>query len=399
MGGRSHFFELIAQEAMMGIIAFSESTMRSLYLNSLALEALELMAMKGEEQVIDVQSLYVENDRPGLGRAFSAEMLRTEGFMQDVLLKKANGHTMIANLGIKRIQTDEQGTTIVIMFQDITLQKKLQREVQAKQEEIHKAYTELLEQNRQLKELDLAKDKFIALTTHELRTPLSAIVATVDVLKMELYESEEQKSGFINTIYDQAILLSELVNDILDFAKIRAGKMEYFVEHVEVGPILENIIGSFQQMAQQASVKLEFDRPQVEMKVYVDVLRLREVINNIVNNAIKYNKENGTVQLRAVDEGKSIKVSVRDTGQGISQDKLKNVFNEFETVGSVSKHHKGTGLGMPISKKLIEEMGGSIALESEEGVGSTFTVTIPKEKVLKEEMYRGRPDSWGDLAA
>lgn len=408
----ARFFRTIAQEAIMGIMAFDPDSGRCTYVNRLACEALEIGMIEGESQIpVKLSDLYPEKSqsrgesrdqqraRAGHARPFSPEFLRHEGMSQDVLLRKKNGLPLIANVGIKHIHFDDGRRSLLVMFQDITIQKKLQREVQIKQQEIHKAYTELLEQNRQLKELDLAKDKFVALTTHELRTPLSAIVATAEVLDLKLYESEQQKTEFIRTIHEQSLHLMELVNDILDFAKIRAGKMEYYIESVDLIPLLRKIAGNHEQMAAQAKVSLKLELPAEMESVYADLLRLREVLDNVVNNAIKYNRAGGSVTLRLEQREGAIQIAVADTGPGIAMDKLKHVFNEFETVGHVSQHHRGTGLGMPISKQLMLAMGGDLTLTSEEGQGSTFFIEIPTRKVLPEEMYRTRPDAWADLAA
>jgi signal transduction histidine kinase len=403
MSEQTRFYEIIANEAIMGIMAFDPGSRRCVYINRLAREILEMGFGFGDRLIdenidLHVSELMPAEGRPGIGRAFSEEMLKIEGLQQDILMKKKSGLLLIANIGVKHIRVNDGTDRILVMFQDITIQKKLQREVQAKQDEIHKAFTELLEQNKQLKELDQAKDKFIALTTHELRTPLSAIVATAEVLQLGLHESEEQKAEFINTVHEQALALMELVNDILDLAKIRAGKMDYFVERIEMYPLVVKLAGNFDHMATQMKVGLKVEAPSEPLMAYVDTLRLKEVINNVLSNAIKYNREGGSVIVLFEEREGIVRLTVRDTGVGIAADKLKHVFNEFETVGHVNRHHKGTGLGMPISKRLVQGMGGDITLESEEGVGSSFFIDIPTAKVLDEEMYRSRPDAWGDLA-
>jgi signal transduction histidine kinase len=400
------FFQTVANEAIMGIMAFDSVSKKCHYINRIARETIEL-SMDADESDLNpdipliISELFPEEGRAGTNRSFNEDMLRHEGLSQDVLMCKKNRFLFIANVGVKFIQLDDGTSRLLIMFQDTTIQKKLQREVQLKQEEIHKAYSELLEQNTQLKALDNAKDKFIALTTHELRTPLSAIVATADVLEMGLYESEEQKAEFIHTINEQAQQLMELVNDILDFAKIRAGKMEYYIEELPLLPLVQKLVTNFDQMARQAQVTLKIEATAGKPVIgYVDSLRLKEVVNNVVNNAIKYNRPDGSVTIKLEIHGENVaRVSVRDTGQGMPADKLHHVFNEFETVGSVSQHHKGTGLGMPISKRLMQGMGGDLTLESEEGVGSVFFIDLPQTKVLSEEFYRSRPDAWGDFAA
>ena len=390
---------LIAQEAIMGIAAFSVKTEECLYINRLGTEILELNYFEGEIP-LKLEELMGQQDRPGFARGFSRDMLNHEGLYQDILMQKKNGYAFVTNTGVKHARLANGEEVLLLMFQDITIQKKLQRDVQAKQDELNKAFTDLLEQNRQLKELDQAKDKFLALTSHELRTPLSAIVATAEVLVLKFYESPEQKEEFIKTIHDQGLQLMELVNDILDFAKIRAGKMDFCVEHSDLRPLVSNIRANFDHMAVQSKVTFDIETPTEPVMAWVDQLRMKEVINNVLSNAIKYNREGGSVTIRLETSPTGLaRIRVTDTGLGIPADKIGAVFNEFETVGHVSKHHKGTGLGMPISKKLCQTMGGELTLTSEENVGTSFFIDVPVEKVLADDMYSSRADVWGDLAA
>jgi signal transduction histidine kinase len=394
------FFQVISEEAIMGIMAFHRADGSCIYINQLAREILEIPGNEDDSISLKIEELYEAEDRPGLARGFKQGILEFEGLYQDVLMRKKNGHLLISNIGIKHVAIDQGTPVLLVMFQDVTVQKKLQREVHSKQEEIQKAHSELVEQNRQLKELDLAKDRFLALTTHELRTPLAAILATTDFLVLKLTDSEEQKDELIVTIQEQAQHLMEIVNDILDFAKIRAGKLEFFVESLDFTPIIRKVVSNFEQMANHAKVKITLSEPAAPVLAWIDSLRFKEVIDNVVNNAIKYNQPGGsvTIGIKAEEEG-FLQIAVTDTGPGIAADKISHVFNEFETVGTVARHHKGTGLGMPISKRLIESMGGRLSLESEVGVGTTFFIDVPLEKVLGDEMYRSRPDRDADLAA
>lgn len=398
MDGKTRFFHFVAQEAIVGIAAFDLQSRRCVYLNNLARETLEFPSQANAD-VLSVDDLFVQGSASDGVRLLNDEMLKSEGHFQDVLMGKTNGLRMMVDVGVKNVELEAGVEAVLLMFQDITIQKKLQREIQLKQEEIRKAYTELLEQNKQLKELDHAKDKFIALTTHELRTPLAAIVATAEVLQMGLYESEEQRESFVQTLHEQALHVMELVNDVLDFAKVRAGKMEYYVEEIDLVPLLKKLTSNFDPMAAQAHVSIHLEFEDESARVFADMIRIREVFNNVVNNAIKYNRDGGEVRITLARRDEAWRVIVADTGQGIAPDKIKHVFNEFETVGSVARHHKGTGLGMPISKHLMRDMGGDLSLESREGVGTSFFIDIPTSRVLPESFYRSRPDSWGDLAA
>jgi signal transduction histidine kinase len=402
MADRKSLFETVANEGIMGILAFDAQTGNCNYGNRFAREALGLSGDDASQPGLNLSDLFPHVDgksrSSSLVRPLSAEMLKSQSFIQDVLLRKSDDGHLIANVGVRQISNADGSDMLLLMFEDITIQKKLQREIQAKQEEINRALSELIEQNRQLKDLDHAKDRFIALTTHELRTPLAAVVSTAEVLVLKLYESEEQKEQFIVAIHEQSQHLMELVNDILDFAKIRAGKIDFYVEQVDLAPIVEKLCLSFGQMALKSEVKITFQRPSGSQLGYVDVLRFREVLNNVLNNAIKYNSKGGRAIVRFEDNEEFLRIFVEDTGPGIAPSKQHHVFNEFEMAGNVSRHHKGSGLGMPIARHLMQGMGGSIDFTSRENVGTTFFVDVPKGKVLPEEFYRARTDQ-EDLAS
>lgn len=389
-------FEIIAEEAFMGFLVFSKKTRQCVYANTLAKELLELPRRKTIED-ISLESLAEKKPRANL-RTIDEDLLTHEGFYQDVYIRKTNGHPFIANLGVKQFSQHDEDFYL-LMIQDITIQKKLQRDLVTKQEEIKSAYEELLVQNEQLKELDKAKNRFIALTTHELRTPLSAMIASAEVLKNKIYDNEEQLNEFVDIIYEQGHHLSELINDILDFTKIQAGKMDFYVEHLDLTEFLTDVVHNLEQMFEHYSVKLNYQPMESEQRCYFDTIRLKQILNNVIDNACKYNKKGGEVRIWIEWNDHSGKVFVADTGTGIPEDKKSDVFNEFETLGKVATHHEGTGLGMPISKRLIEAMGGSISFESDEGVGSVFCIEIPKEKVLNEECYRVRPADAYDLVS
>lgn len=397
----SALFRGLVDHSVVGMLAMeeSDSNLNLIYANASALETLELK----DVHTCAVDELYPAADRIGNFTPLHRGLFSRDGMTSEVMMRKANQHHFLASLGVKRIELDGH-LVILLSFRDITIEKKLSRDLQAKQDELERALGELLEQNAQLKVLDQAKDKFIALTTHELRTPLSAILATADVLELKLYESEEQKEEFIRTINEQGKHLLELVNDVLDFAKIRAGKMDFFVEHLKLKTVVHKIAGDFSHMAISENIRITVDTDGGPEHAWADLLRLKEVLNNVMSNAIKYNRTNGAVAISLTSyvnpEGQTFaRVSIRDSGFGIPEDKQAGVFNEFETVGHVSRHHKGTGLGMPISRRLIESMGGALTLKSEVGVGSEFYIDIPVDKVLADDFYRSRPDHDTDFAA
>jgi signal transduction histidine kinase len=368
-------YRVIAEEAFMGFCTFDVVSRQCVFLNK---RARELFEVTDQDSTFTLALDHIFNSESrGDIKAFNEDLIAHEGLYQDIVLRRPNGQV-----------------------QDVSLQKKLQREIVAKQVEIKAAYEELLKQNRQLKELDLAKNRFIALTTHELRTPLSAMVASAEILHHQLYDTPEQMKEFVDMIYEQGLHLHELVNDILDFAKIQAGRMDFFIENHKVFPQVRSVVEGFQSMAEAQKIKFDLKEPATELTCYFDDLRLRQVLSNIINNAIKYNRGGGSVTLWMEEQDHLVKVFIRDTGNGIPADQLDKVFNEFETLGQVATHHKGTGLGMPISRRLMEGMGGRLFVESIVGTGSTFWIEIPTQKVLGEDLYRPRPGgAIGDLAA
>jgi signal transduction histidine kinase len=377
-----HLYEVVAREATFGIVVFRDDG-DCLFVNRVA----QLMLNTEEPALI---ALFPGTEKPPF-KSFSNEILKHEGMYQDILVRKENHGSFVAHIGVKHIAFDGVHAHL-LMLQDVTIKKKLQRDLLSKQNEIKSAYEEVLYQNRKLKELNDAKTKFIALTTHELRTPLSAMVASAEILKLGLYDSPEQMHEFIEMLHEQGRHLQLLVNDILDFAKIQAGKMDFMVEQQDVVPLTQMIFSNFLGLGATNNISLIFESPKSKLLCYVDELRLRQVFSNVVSNAIKFNSSGGKVRVHFSENDEFVSIYVDDTGKGIPPEHVDKVFNEFETVGQVNTHQKGTGLGMPISRKLCEGMGGNLSFESEVGMGSTFRITLPKHKVLAESFYQSRAE-------
>ncbi|MCB0415808.1 MAG: HAMP domain-containing histidine kinase [Bdellovibrionales bacterium] len=388
-------FKFVTDEAILGFLIFDLNNESCTYQNKMARDLFDGI----KEDQLKLSHLFADSSASKSNdfKPFSEDLLNLEGFFQSILMNKPSGRMFIANVGVKKIQGDQSNLRL-LMIQDITIQSKLQRDVMAKQFEIKSAYEELVKQNEQLKELDKAKDKFLSLMTHELRTPVSAMFASAEILKDGLYDTEEELKDFIETIYTQGIHLTDLVNDILDFSKVKARKMEYYIEQKDLRDVIKDEIAQNSNFAKQSGISIKYDQPDTPVLCYYDTIRLKQVMSNLISNAIKYNKEKGSVHIYIEQLEDQVKLYVQDTGKGIPEDKTKKVFDEFETLGSLSSHQKGTGLGMPISKTMIEDMGGSIDLTSKEGEGTLFWICIPTVKVLEEDKYRSRDDENFDLA-
>ncbi len=394
-------FKKIFDKTFVALALFDAKTLKCVKIN---LSAMETLGLPLQEELaplpdFDLTQLYSELKRGNI-IDFSAAHIGNESFFHEIAMKKLSGEVLYAELSVRKIRSDENNEYILLVFKDITYQLKLRREITNKQDEITKAYEEILTQNKELKDLDKMKDRFIALTSHELRTPLSAMVATSEVLQLKLYDDEKQLMEFIGTIYDQGKYLLAIVNDILDFSKIQAGKLDVYISQQDPAPVLQQIKTQFSEMAKEKSLQITAHIKTTDNNCYFDELRIKQVISNLLSNAIKFTTAGTSVTLMLESDVEFSYISIQDEGPGIPKESHDKIFNEFETLQNINTHHKGTGLGLPISQKIMKIHGGSITVHSEVGKGATFVIAVPRNKILEEDSYRERPKSdIEDLAA
>ncbi|MCB0563788.1 MAG: response regulator [Phaeodactylibacter sp.] len=238
--------------------------------------------------------------------------------------------------------------------------------------------------NERLRQVDRLKDQFLANTSHELRTPLHGIIGLAESL--EAREVDPDKLEDIQMITSSGKRLSSLVNDILDFSRLRNHEIELQPKPVDMHALVDVILRIHTPLARGKDLKLENKIPLRGSIVYGDENRLMQVMHNLVGNSIKFT-EAGHVRVEARREPGFLKVSVEDTGIGIPQAKREAIFQEFEQAdGSEKRIFTGSGLGLSVSKRLIEMHGGQLWVESEEGKGATFSFTLPlsREKVAPD---------------
>jgi len=258
---------------------------------------------------------------------------------------------------------------------------------------LEQANISLLEARTQALQASEFKSRFIANLSHELRTPLSAIINLSFILsKGQHGPVSPEQQDYLARIHDSGNLLLQIVNDLLDLAKIEAGQMELFREPVDMAAISNNALTTISGLMTDKP-KLEL-RQEIEPnlpKIYGDGMRIRQVLLNLLGNAVKFTEE-GHVTLRvAQEDGSSIKVSIIDTGIGIKREELDRIFEEYkQTQDTFAVRKIGTGLGLPISRKFVELHGGRLWGESEYGRGSAFHFTLPltappKSVNLKEQ--------------
>ncbi len=230
----------------------------------------------------------------------------------------------------------------------------------------------------ELRRLEKVRQDFVANVSHELRTPLSSIKGYSETL-MDGVSKAEERQEFLGIIYRESDRLAKLIDDLLDLSKIESGKMAMVFMPVGIAPVAKRSAGVLEKSARDKSIKVEFNIPEGLPKVMADENRLSQVFLNLLDNAVKYTPEGGSVKVSVFPQDKYLQVDVTDTGVGIPESDLPRVFERFYRVDKArSRQLGGTGLGLSIVKHIVQSHGGQVWVKSEPGCGSTFSFTIPQ---------------------
>lgn len=248
------------------------------------------------------------------------------------------------------------------------------------QEQVDKATSELRLANEHLKELDKLKDEFVAIASHELRTPMNVIRGNLWLILNEHKNLSPEDEAKLKVSLDSSQHLISLVGDILDVSAIEGKRIKLNPSQIDLKALIQAHIEEMQTLAQQKDIKLESRIDSEKVMAFADPDKVKQVLTNLIGNAFKFTPGGGSITISALIEGKNAKVSVADTGPGIKKDDLSKLFTKFgklETSFSKSANTSGVGLGLYISKNLIEMSHGEITIESEVGKGTTFSFTLP----------------------
>jgi signal transduction histidine kinase/uncharacterized protein (DUF302 family) len=246
---------------------------------------------------------------------------------------------------------------------------------------LRQADEEILQVNRQLEQSSRYKSEFLANMSHELRTPLNAIMGFSEILlDVTMNLTSGERTEFLRNIHSSGQHLLGLINDILDLAKIEAGKMDLHAEEMPVAQALQEVTAILEPMARQQGLQLRMVGAADVGVIKADRSKFKQVLYNLLSNAVKFTPAPGTITVSVKDSPEQLTVSVEDTGIGMKPEDLPKLFREFEQIdGSYTRRYQGTGLGLALCRRFVEMHGGRIWAESQFGTGSIFTFTIPRE--------------------
>ena len=274
------------------------------------------------------------------------------------------------------------------------------RELERKSRELEAATAELRAANAQLQALDRMKDDFMSTVTHELRTPLTSIRAFSEILRDNPGIDLSQREEFLGIIAKETERLTRLINQTLDMAKIESGSAEWHTSELDVHEVLREAVDATSQLFREKEVELSVVPAGPVPLIKADRDRLMQVIVNLLSNAVKFCRPGrGRVEIRVAVVGDFVQVDVQDNGQGIGRADHDRIFEKFRQVGDgAGGRPQGTGLGLPISRRIIEHLGGRLWVESELGRGATFSFTLPLEAPAALPRGQGRVAERGGSA-
>jgi two-component system CheB/CheR fusion protein len=279
---------------------------------------------------------------------------------------------------IKRVWGKER--IILLAIEDITERREIENGLE-------KAHEELTELADELKRVARAKSEFLANMSHELRTPLNSINGFSEVLYDETFGPlNEKQKKYVNNVLASGKHLLLLINQILDMAKVEAGRMKLALSNLPMKSLLNDISLLLADMVSKKKVEMLLEIAEDLPNIEADELRLKEIIYNLLSNAVKFTPEGGKIGIRAKKADPEIEIVVWDTGVGIAPENMEKIFEGFFRVDTpYSRVTEGTGLGLPLSKKLVELHGGKLSVESDglnKGTSVRFTLPIVSREVL-----------------
>ena len=271
---------------------------------------------------------------------------------------------------------------VIASVRDITKRKAIEDRLRSLREQYTAELTlkneQLEARNREVERANRLKTEFLASMSHELRTPLHTIIGFSELLAEQLEGVlNDKQQRFVGHILQDARHLLELINEVLDISKIESGRLELKRESFDFNACVEEVMAGIRHQAATKNIQLE-NQNAFHDSLYADRVRMKEILYNLLNNAVKFTPEGGHVWIEAARQGEALHISVCDTGIGIPENEQPSIFEKFYQVGDTTGGvREGTGLGLPITKHLIELHGGAVSVASQPGKGSSFRLVLP----------------------
>jgi signal transduction histidine kinase len=265
-------------------------------------------------------------------------------------------------------------------------------------EELRQHSAELEARNRRIEEASRLKSEFLANMSHELRTPLNAILGFAELLHDGVVDpASPQHREFLGDILNSGQHLLQLINDVLDLAKVEAGRLELRPEPIDLSALVAEVCSILRTTAASRRITVEHQLDPALTDLVLDPSRLKQVLYNYLSNALKFTHEGGRVTIRATAEGDDrLRLEVEDDGIGIAPADLNRLFLDFQQLdGGSSKRHPGTGLGLALTRRLVEAQGGEVGVRSQPGLGSVFHAVLPRHAVAGTPRLRPRRGTAG----
>jgi len=294
---------------------------------------------------------------------------------------------------VTTVRTDRAGRPLgyTIICRDVLVQKALEERLRQYTDNLERLVaektSELREANVQLVRTNQLKSQFLANMSHELRTPLNAILGFAEALRDGVVgEPSAEQREFCEDIYQAGRQLLGMINDVLDLAKVEAGALELTLGPCDLAGLIDEVLRVARGLARRKGIELRTDVVPRPLELTADPVKLKQILYNLLSNAIKFTDSGGTVTVEGRLQKETVVIRVRDTGIGIAPEDLVTIFEEFKQVdSSFARKHEGTGLGLALTKRLVELHGGQIGVESELGKGTTFTMTLLRDLVAEEK--------------
>lgn len=356
--------------------ALKESEERLRFITQRSIDG--IVSINEKEEIVSwnygAQQMFGYNEVEVLGKSLRMIIPQDDFFLQHEFSTKPtalqgrhrDGHLFPVEISQTRWKSEEAHFDTIII-RDITERKEYEKR--------------LIKAMRDAKAANAAKSEFLATISHELRTPLNAIIGFNQCLLMGMDGPISQlQQESLKKIEKSSFHLLNLISDILDWSKIEAKKMELEITSQNIIELLSSCIEEMQPLAQQKKLDIQLSINKDFILVEMDRLRIKQVLLNLLSNAIKFT-EKGHIQIVLINEARQVHIQIKDTGIGLSEEEIEKIFHPFSQAdSSITRKYGGTGLGLVISKNIMDLHGGTIKVQSQKGKGSTFTISLPKNQ-------------------